>query len=64
MNLRTIFLKKKEERAGGSWTRITNPRQRIVAGVFLVSNPIGWGISIGVGIYFGARLIYNLSTEP
>jgi RHS repeat-associated protein len=29
----------------------------------LVSNPVGWCIGIGTGIYFGARLIYDLSKD-
>jgi hypothetical protein len=34
----------------------------VSASVFLAaSNPIGWGIGIGVGVYFGARLVYDLS---
>jgi RHS repeat-associated protein len=28
-----------------------------------VSNPIGWGIGIGTGIYFGARFVYDLSVD-
>ncbi|MFY8107671.1 MAG: RHS repeat domain-containing protein [Bacteroidia bacterium] len=27
----------------------------------IVSNPVGWGIGIGVSIYFGARFIYDLN---
>jgi len=27
----------------------------------LVSNPIGWGVAIGTGIYFGGRLIYDIA---
>jgi RHS repeat-associated protein len=29
----------------------------------LVSNPIGWGVAIGTGVYFGARLIYDIATD-
>lgn len=32
---------------------------------FLISNPVGWGVAagigIGVGVYFGGRLVYDLS---
>jgi hypothetical protein len=28
----------------------------------IVSNPVGWGVGIGVGLYFGGRLIYDLAT--
>jgi hypothetical protein len=28
----------------------------------IVSNPVGWGVGIGVGLYFGGRLIYDLSS--
>jgi hypothetical protein len=31
--------------------------------VGMVSNPIGWGVAIGTGIYFGARLVYDLSID-
>ncbi|MGI8891919.1 MAG: RHS repeat domain-containing protein, partial [Bacteroidia bacterium] len=34
------------------------------AAIGIISNPIGWGIGIGVGLYFGGRLIYDLATEP
>jgi hypothetical protein len=27
----------------------------------IVSNPVGWGIGIGVSIYFGARFVYDLN---
>jgi hypothetical protein len=33
------------------------------ATIFLASNPIGWGIAIGAGVYFGARLIYDVATD-
>ncbi len=29
----------------------------------LVSNPIGWGVAIVTGVYFGARLIYDTATD-
>ncbi len=36
----------------------------VAAGIFLASNPIGWGIAIATGVYFGARLVYDLSNAP
>lgn len=30
----------------------------------IVSNPVGWVVGIGTGLYFGGRLIYDLVTEP
>lgn len=27
----------------------------------LISNPVGWAVGIGIGVYFGARLIYDIS---
>ncbi|MCG9881783.1 MAG: hypothetical protein MH472_14400 [Bacteroidia bacterium] len=33
----------------------------VAATLGLVSNPIGWGVGIGVGIYFGGRFIYDLN---
>ena len=29
----------------------------------IISNPVGWGIGIGIGIYFTGRLVYDLSTN-
>ena len=31
---------------------------------FFVSNPVGWVSGIGVGIYFGARAVYDISNKP
>ncbi|MBU2651874.1 MAG: hypothetical protein KKA81_13170 [Bacteroidetes bacterium] len=33
------------------------------ATIFLASNPVGWGIAIIAGAYFGARLIYDVAKE-
>ena len=33
----------------------------VLATFGMISNPIGWGVGIGTGIYFGARLVYDLS---
>jgi len=33
------------------------------AAVFLASNPVGWAISAGAGIYFAGRFIYDLVDE-
>ena len=33
------------------------------AGLFLASNPVGWAISAGAGIYFAGRFIYDLVDE-
>lgn len=33
------------------------------AAVFLASNPVGWAISAGAGIYFAGRFIYDLIEE-
>ena len=30
----------------------------------LISNPVGWGIGVGVGIYFGYRLVDDYINEP
>jgi hypothetical protein len=35
----------------------------ILTGVGLISNPIGWGIGIGVTLYFGGRLVYDLIND-
>ncbi len=32
--------------------------------VFFVSNPVGWVAGIGVGIYFGARAVHDISNKP
>jgi hypothetical protein len=29
----------------------------------IVSNPVGWGVGFGIGLYFGVRLINDLSTN-
>ena len=34
-----------------------------VAGAVLISNPVGWAIGIGAGVYFGARFIYDLNEQ-
>ena len=31
------------------------------AGAVLISNPVGWGIGIAAGIYFGVRFVYDLN---
>lgn len=28
----------------------------------IVSNLVGWGVGVGIGLYFGGRLIYDLAT--
>lgn len=28
----------------------------------IVSNPVGWAVGIGTGLYFGGRLVYDLAT--
>lgn len=30
---------------------------------FFISNPVGWVAGIAVGVYFGARLVYDISHE-
>ena len=35
----------------------------VLATLGMVSNPVGWCVSIGTGIYFGARLVYDLSVD-
>ena len=36
----------------------------IITGIFLAATPVGWDVAIGVGVYFAARLVYDISTEP
>ncbi|NLF41623.1 MAG: hypothetical protein GX587_02910, partial [Bacteroidales bacterium] len=35
----------------------------VLATIGIVSNPVGWVVGIGTGIYFGARLIYDISQD-
>ncbi|SFO40042.1 RHS repeat-associated core domain-containing protein [Paenimyroides ummariense] len=35
----------------------------IVATVFLASNPVGWAIGAGAGLYFAGRFIYDVTQE-
>jgi hypothetical protein len=35
----------------------------VLATVGMVSNPVGWVVGIGTGIYFGARLVHDLSKD-
>ncbi len=35
----------------------------IGAALFLASNPVGWTIGVGAGVYFAGRLVYDIYEE-